>query len=134
MGWAWLAIGIGVLIIATRAPLILRPAETLELYRAAWATNTRARALGVVYLAAAVPCFVAALELRGPPRQIFTALGVGLVGVTAWTLAAPDHFRGVVDRVVLFVEVSVDGAAIRALAIIAVCVGGLLVWWGVRAL
>jgi hypothetical protein len=122
MGWAWLAIGIGVLIIATRAPLILRPAETLELYRAAWATNTRARALGVVYLAAAVPCFVAALELRGPPRQIFTALGVGL------------HFRGVVDRVVLFVEVSVDGAAIRALAIIAVCVGGLLVWWGVRAL
>ncbi len=50
MDWAWLAIGFGALIIVTRAPLIFRPPETMELYRGIVATDARARVMGGLYL------------------------------------------------------------------------------------
>lgn len=134
MSWAWLAIGLGALIIVTRAPLIVRPSQTLELYRGLWATDARARALALLYLALAVACFLAAREASEPARSVLYLLTCVLVAVTAWGCAMPGHFRGVIDRIVLFVEHALDTAAIRALAVFAVCLGGLLIWLGVRAL
>jgi hypothetical protein len=129
-----LAIGFGALIILTRAPLIVRPPEALELYRGLWATNARARAMGVLYLALGLACILGAAETSGITRQLLYVFAVVLLAVTAWMLAAPTQFRAVADRVVLFMEESVDAAAIRVLALLGVCIGGVLIWLGIRAL
>lgn len=134
MHWAGLAIGIGALIVVTRAPLVVRPAETLDLYRRLLATNARARALGVLYLAMAIACLAAAADTGGAPRQILFLLVVVFSATTVWTTAAPAHFRGFVDGWFRFIETSVDPAAVRGLGMLGVGFGGLLIWWGVGAL
>jgi hypothetical protein len=43
MQWQWFAIVLGALIILMRAPMVVRPAETMAFYRSLWATDARAR-------------------------------------------------------------------------------------------
>ena len=134
MYWAWMAIGFGALIVVSRAPVVFRPPEGLELYRGLWATDGRARAFGGLYLALGLACFGGAAETSGIPVQLLVFLGALLLGIAAWVLAAPAHFRGIADRVVRFVGESVDAAIIRGLALLGVSVGALLIYVGVRAL
>jgi hypothetical protein len=134
MSWAWLAIGFGALIIVTRLPLIVRPSETLELYRGLWATDARARGFSVLYVMLGVACFLVARETSGTPHQILVALTLALGAIAVWLLAAPAHFRGVIDRILSMVEASIDAAAMRVIASLAVALGAGLVWLGVRAL
>ena len=134
MDWAWPAIVIGALVIVTRGPLIFRPPETLALYRGLWATDARLRGMSGLYLAMGLACFWAAARASGVPLQLLVFLGALLLLVTAWTLFAPAHFRSIADGVFSFIEESVDTAAIRGLGAVAVSVGLLLVYAGVRAL
>ena len=134
MYWAGLAIGIGALIIVTRAPLIFRPPETLAFYRGLLATDGHARAIGGFYLALGLARFGVAAETSGIPRQFLIFFAVFLLAMAVFAFAVPARFRATVDRIFLFVEESVDPALIRVLGIVGVAVGGLLVYLGVRAL
>ena len=94
MIWAWLAIVMGVLVIATRLPLVLRPIETLWTWRKMLGTDGRVRILGLVYVALTVVCLVgaeqaAASEPDAAPASILLIFGVMCAGGADWTLTRP---------------------------------------------
>ncbi len=134
MDWAWLAIGVGALVVVTRAPLVIRPPEAMVLYRGLVATDPRVRACGMVYFAGGLASLAATLETSGLARQCLLVLAIVFLAATVWMMAAPAHFRGFVDGVLRFSEESVDAAALRGLGMLGVGVGALLIIWGARAL
>ena len=134
MDWAWLAIGFGFLVIVTRTPLIFRPPETLAIYRGLYATDTRVRVMGGFFLVLGLLCIDGFAEASAVPRQLLVTFAVLFVAMAAWALAATAHFRATIGSIFHFIEESVDQALIRGLGILAVGLGGLLVYAGVRAL
>jgi hypothetical protein len=134
MNTAWLAIVLGVLMIATRTPLVVRPAETLDFYRRLFETDARVRATGLFYFGLGVASYWAAADTSGLLRQALGFLIVAFLGMTIWTWAAPTHFRTTCSDIFRFIEESVDAAILRWLGMLGVGVGALLVLWGARAL
>jgi hypothetical protein len=124
---------LGVLVIVTRAPLIFRPTATLESYRAMFATDARARAIGGLYLGLGVLSIWILPATSGAARTLLIGFAALTLAMTGWSLFAPGHFRGFVDGMLRVTE-GFDPAAIRAIRVFAVIVGVLLVNWGVQAL
>ncbi len=130
MSWPWIVIGIGALVILTRGPLIFSPTATLAFYQEIWATDGRVRVGGALFVALGLGILGAAPATT----QLPLAIGTVLLGVAAWMLAVPAHFRSFVDGVMSFIEESVDSAAVRFLGVLAVAIGAFLIWLGARAL
>jgi hypothetical protein len=134
MTGSWILLTLGLAVVVTRAPLIFRPSGALAVYGRLVATSGRARALGALYSVLGLGSVHAAWQAGGVATQLLFALGIVLLGMAAWLLAAPDHFRGVADGVLRFARESVDTALVRLLGVLGVGVGTLLIWLGAGAL
>jgi len=132
--WGWFAIGLGILLILTRAPFLLFPHETLAFYGRLYATDVQARAWSAVYLALAVLCAWGAMPLRDTAQTVIAAFGLVFLAFGVWSLAMPSDVRSVIDGFLAFMRESVDAAVLRAIGAFTLAIGTALVFVGVRAL
>ncbi len=121
---------IGILIIATRGPLVFAPTATLRVFERLISTDARIRVSGV----AVAPFAVALIALplgEGAAVEVLRALGWLWAGVTLWLLFAPGSYRRVVRGVLNFLGNSVDEATVRIIGLVAVAIGVALIYFGV---
>jgi hypothetical protein len=121
---------IGVLIIATRGPLIFAPNRTLKFYTKLLSTNKRVRAMAVLF----APLGVAVIAVFDGEREmdkVVRLIGWIWVAATLWLLAAPDSYRHYADRFLHFIETSVDEAILRMIGVAAVAIGISLIHFGI---
>ena len=121
---------LGVLIIATRAPLIFAPSATLAFFGRLLSTDARIRGFGVVIAALALPLIVLPLG-EGSGAGMLHALGWLWAAATLWLLSAPGSYGRLARRVLEYFESSVDDAIVRIVGLVAVAIGGALVYVGV---
>ena len=119
-------VALGVLIIATRTPLVLAPEATLRVYGRLFASNARVRGLGVVGAGLA---FALLAQLGGGDEHpILTIFGVVMAVASAFLLLAPGPYRTFTD---FFIEtMSSDRSLARALGTLGVLFGLAFVWVG----
>lgn len=122
----------GVLIVASRGPLVFAPEATLRVYERMLATDARVRAVGAFAGALAVATLTT--PAAGPLSRFWLGLiGAMLLGVTIWLIAAPAHYRRMAHAVFDFARGSTDGAIVRGVGLLAVAIGACLIYVGLRA-
>jgi len=136
MSWAVVAIVFGILILVTRAPLLIRPDETLasfdRLINTVLGTDARVRVLGVVYIVIAAACLTLSDSAPSGLRLAIRIIGAACVGAAVWTLLAPETFRAFFDR--MLSGLATRPGIVRGLGALAVAIGALFIVLGVRAL
>ncbi len=120
---------IGILIIATRGPMVFAPTATLRVFERLISTDARIRVSGVAVAPFAVALI--ALPLGEGAAVEVRALGWLWAGVTLWLLFAPGSYRRVVRGVLNFLENSVDEATVRIIGLVAVAIGVALIYFGI---
>ncbi len=133
-GLAIPCIVIGVLVILARGPLIFVPAATLRVYRNLFATDARVRVVGFVLAALGVVVLRSGWGATSLAAQSLSVLGwlLCFAGLAILLFAGP--WRRVADSLLEIASESVDAALLRLVGVIAVAVGGALVYLGLRLL
>ncbi len=124
---AWMLIGLGCLIIATRGPLLVAPEATLDLFRRMIETPARVRIFGLVTTALGVLIIVGLSAERGTWASLMSGLGWFIAIVSLGFLVL---FPGVYKSLADLVLDNLDGAA-RGIGLLGVLAGIALVWVGV---
>ncbi len=125
---------IGILVIATRGPLIFAPHETLAYYRKLFETDGRVRLLGLLFTALGLALLWAGQD-PGVGDQIAFGFGCFLLALAViFMLIFPGPFRRLADGVLEFVSDRLDHSVPRAVGIMAVAFGVLLIYLGFRLL
>ena len=126
---AGLLIGMGVLVILTRSPLLFAPRRTIHAYMAMVSTDRRIRTMGVIMGVAALSLLMSGFgdsgTARWPTWILWTVLSVGLsmtVFSAFWRTYVQDGFGG-------FAEKLSDGM-LRGAGALAVSIGAFLVYLG----
>jgi hypothetical protein len=130
------AVGIvlGVVVVCSRGALLVAPARMLHWFEGLVATNSGIRALGAVVL-----ILGGAMIWAGGPgysglAQFLLVVGWAFVGIsTVALLVFPAVYRAMADAF-LPVGADADLSVWRLLGFLGVCVGGLLIYFGVLAL
>lgn len=120
------------LVVATRAPLILWPSATLDRYRAAIATPARVRLLGLLIGALGAAFVVTAAGAAEPhptASQGLEVLGAFLIAGAAWLLAFPASYQLLAETVLDGVR---DPTTLRVLGVLATAIGAALAWLAVQ--
>ncbi len=91
MQWQWFAIVLGALIILMRAPMVVRPAETMAFYRSLRATDARARFLNTIYLGFGICAAIVAVQFEGDAQILFLIFAMVMFGVAAWLIYFGIH-------------------------------------------
>jgi hypothetical protein len=125
---AALTLAFALLIVATRAPLMVAPKATLDAFRAFLATPARVRLLG-----AGVGALGAGLAVTAPPAAALhptasaglTLLGWYLIAAAAWLVVFPRSYQSVAES---FLSIVTDAAVLRVLGAIGTAVGAALAW------
>jgi len=124
-----LLIGMGVLVILTRSPLLLAPRRTIHAYMAMVSTDSRIRTMGVIMGVAALSLLMSGFgdsgTARWPTWTLWTVLSVGLsmtVFSAFWRTYVQARFRW-------FDEKLSDGM-LRWAGVLAVSIGAFLVYLG----
>ncbi len=125
-----LCILVGILIIAFRAPLIFAPSATLRLFGRLISTDAGIRGVGLVIAPLAVALVVLARGER-PAVGILQALGWLFAAAILWLLAAPSSYRRLARGVLGYFESSVDAAIVRIIGLVAVSIGGAMIYVGI---
>ena len=125
---------IGILVIATRGPLIFAPHATLAYYRKLFETDWRVRLLGLLLTA-----FGLGLLWVGQDPEMWgqVAFGFGcflLAFGVIFMLIFPGPFRRLADGILEFTADKLDHSVPRAVGSMAVAFGVLLVYLGFRLL
>ena len=127
-------IGLGILIMANRALLIVAPRAVLGWYqRTAFQTNTRVRFFAVVM--AAIAAGLIFLDFgAGVIPSLFEAWGWLTAAVMLWALLFPAHFRRFSNGAMDFFAHSVDDALLRGMGILGLLIGLWMIYFGVEVL
>lgn len=128
-----LCILIGILIIATRGPMVFAPTATLRFYDRLLSTDALVRGIGI----ALAPFGVALIALplgEGAPVAIVRASGWLWTAAALWLLLAPKSYRRFAHGVLDFFETSVDEAIVRILGLATLAIGVALIYVGVYVL
>jgi hypothetical protein len=127
-------IGLGILIIAGRSPLIIAPRPTLRWFqRVAFATNARARAFGVMI--AALAAGLIRIDFgSGVIPDLLYGWGWLMAAAALWALLATGSFRGFYDGVMDFFEHSVDEGLLRGMGVLGLLFGLWLIYLGIEVL
>ena len=133
-GIGLVSVVIGIVIIATRAPLIVAPRPTLALYARLLATRARVRVVGLNAALLGVAALASAWGADRMAPQFVGALGWLLAGMGAWVLLAPDRYRRFSQNLLATLRDAVDPAILRGIGLLAVSFGGFLIHLGVRVL
>ncbi len=129
---AWLCVAVGALVILSRAPLIVFPAQTLDVYRKLIATDTRLRALGGVVVVLGLGLVALAWNAATTAASFVFALGWLLLAGAILLLAFPAFYRRLVESFIDLMTLSADPAALRLAGAAGTAVGALLVYAGLR--
>ena len=125
-----LCILVGILIIASRGPLIFAPSATLRFYDRLIATDARIRAIAIVI--APLTLALVALPLgEGSTARILHALGWLFAAATLWLLAAPGSYRRLARRMLGYFESSVDETILRTFGVVATAIGVAFLYVGI---
>ena len=124
---------IGILIIATRGPMVFAPTATLRVFDRLISTDSRIRGFGVVLAPFAVGLIALPLG-EGASVEILRALGWTWAAVTLWLLFAPGSYRRFARGVLNFFESSMDESIVRIIGLVAVTIGVALIYFGVYVL
>lgn len=117
----------GLLIAASRMPLIFFPRQTRDFYAKAFATDARMRLLGVMVVIIGIILVGAASGASGTPANIVFGLGIFLIALGAlFFMALPGPAR----RLALSIWGSFSDGALRALGAVAVAIGLLIAAYG----
>ena len=122
---------LGVLIIATRGPLIFAPEQTLGVYRRVIQSDAGVRVIGIL-----VGAIGAALVLagRGPEASwtaVLLVVAAFLASFAALMLLWPSLFRRLAETMLDIVS---DSTVLRAVGVLAVALGAGLIYLGLRVL
>ena len=122
-------LSLGVIIIVSRGPLVIWPAATRNVYHRLLKTNQRVRVFGLVLLPLATAMILAN---RGDPRDaaiLLTGLGYLFICIVlVFLLIIPGIYRLIADTVLE----AMDSVMLRGVGVMAVIVGILLVYTGLR--
>ncbi len=127
-------VALGLLVILSRAPLVVAPAATLRSYRKLLASTARTRIVGVLVLVLGVAVVTPAWGIERTVVQVLAVLGWLLCFGGALLLVFPAAFRLLADNLLRAASDAVDGAFLRVVGVIAVAVGAGLIYVGLRIL
>ncbi len=125
-GLAIVSVVVGILIVATRGPLVVAPVATLGVYRALLASDSRVRLIGVCVIALGLALALSARGMEGAAAGFLGGFGwVMAVGAVLLLLAFPRFYRELAVSVLDAIE---DAAP--ALGAVGVAFGVLFVYLG----
>ncbi len=124
---AWMVTGFGVLIIATRAPLIFAPEATLTFYRKVLESLSNIRVLGVALVGMGMALVASAESSQGAAASLANTVGWVIASASLlFLIILPNLYRAAAETVL---DMLADVA--RPLGVLAVAVGLGIVWLGV---
>jgi hypothetical protein len=126
-----LYITVGLLIIASRGPLVFAPRATLRFAERLFARNARIRGMGLAIGGLALALVVLPAG-DGPAVGILYCAGWLIGGGALWLLVAPASYRRLALGVLSFAENSVDAGALRILGLVACLLGGAMIYAGIH--
>ena len=124
-----LMIVLGVVIIATRGPLIIAPARTLELYRNL--VTGRPRVFGGILLLSGLAIVLSLSGETGQAARIVTYAGWLLVAVSLIPLMVPSAWCSVATLMLAIMD---EPAIARSIGVVAVVFGAGVVYYGITIL
>jgi len=120
---------LGVLILASRGPMLFAPSAYLRFLEELTSTNRRVRGLAVAFTPFAVVLLVLPLgDGIGPGLLRF--LGLLWAAVTLWMFAVPGSYRKLVGAVLEAMSSRGDGG-IRTVGAVAVVLGLAVIYFGI---
>ena len=125
-----ICIGVGIVVIVSRAPLIFAPSATLRSTRWLFSTNARCRAFGVMFATLAMALLFSDFgvgALAGFPH----AAGWVVATVALLFLVLPNVLRRILRTIFGYIEKSVDERIMRIVGLLAVVFGLALIYVGV---
>jgi hypothetical protein len=124
------SIGLGILIIATRGPLIFAPEGTARVYRQVFGTAARTRILACVFVVAGAALWLAGDGAGGGLATAITVFG--------WVFGAAGLFLVIFPATYMqLLEAILDGfdsSGLRAGGVLGAAFGALFIYLGVTAL
>ena len=123
-----ICIGVGILVIISRGPLIFAPSATLRFYdRWLFSTNARCRAVGVVFATLAMALLFSDFG-EGVLAGWLHTFGwfMAVVALLFWVLT--NVFRRILQTIFGYIEKSVDERIIRIVGLLAVVFGFALIY------
>ena len=128
----WLCVVVGALIILIRAPLIVWPAKTLDVYGKVLETDARLRALGCVVVALGLGLIVLAWKAATTESSLVFVLGWLFLLAGLWLLVFPASYRRLFESLMDVMTRSADPAVLRLVGLAGTAFGILLVYAGLR--
>ena len=126
-----ICIGVGILVIVSRGPLIFAPSATLRFYdRWLLSTNARFRIFGVVFATLAMALLFSDFG-EGVLTGLLHTFGWFMATVALLFLVLPNVFRRFFQSIFGYINKSVDERIIRIVGLLAVVVGFALIYVGV---
>ena len=126
-----ICIGVGIVVIGSRAPLIFAPSATLRFYdRWLLSTNARFRVFGVVFATLAMALLFSDFG-EGVLAGLLHTFGWFMATVALLFLVLPNVLRRFVQTIFGYIEESVDDGIVRIVGLLAVVFGFALIYVGV---
>ena len=123
-----ICIGVGILVIVSRAPLIFAPSATLRFYdRWLFSTNARCRAVGVVFATLAMALLFSDFG-EGGLAGLFHTFGWFMATVALLFLVLQNVFRRFFQTIFGYIEKSVDERIMRIAGFLGVVFGPALIY------
>ena len=125
-----ICIGVGIVVIVSRAPLIFAPSATLRSTRWLFSTNARCRAFGVMFATLAMALLFSDFGV-GALAGFLHAAGWVVATVALLFLVLPNVLRRILRTIFGYIEKSVDERIMRVVGFLGVVFGLALIYVGV---
>ena len=126
---AIVCVGLGVLTIAIRGPLIFAPQRTIEVYRRVFRNEAGTRAIGALVVVLGAALVLAGRGAEPSWTGLLLILAVLMVGGGVVVLLWPSLFRRLAETML---DMFSDSAVLRVFGVLAVGIGVGLIYLGLR--
>ena len=126
---AIVCVGLGVLTIAIRGPLIFAPQRTIEVYRRVIRSEAGTRAIGALVVVLGAALVLAGRGAEPSWTGLLLILAVLMVGGGVVVLLWPSLFRRLAETML---DMFSDSAVLRVFGVLAVGIGVGLIYLGLR--
>jgi len=129
------SIVVGVVVVCSRAALLVAPAATLRWFEGVVATNGRTRALGAVALTLGASMTWTGASEHSGLATILSVAGWAVVGISTLALLLfPAAYQAIAEAVLPSSDIDEDLIGWRFLGLLGVIIGGLMIYYGALAL
>ncbi len=126
---AIVCVGLGLLTIVTRGPLIFAPQRTIEVYRRVIRSEAGTRAIGALVVVLGAALVLAGRGAEPSWTGLLLILAVLMVGGGVVVLLWPSLFRRLAETML---DMFSDSAVLRVFGVLAVGIGVGLIYLGLR--